>query len=102
MQESGGIRHAAGRLEAILRVLQRQSWETDWRALQQSEDGAVAGAPGTTKGAQTLRLLSWAGQLWPIAPPISCAWITSTVAVITSMDRDTAFEFAIGYITLIR
>lgn len=63
LQVSAGRLHCVGRRAAILTVLQKQSRSTDWRAAQQSEEGVVAAAPGTTYGAQELRLVSSDVQL---------------------------------------
>lgn len=57
-QVTDGKRHWEGSWEAILRVLQRQSRSTAWSALQHVALGLVLDEPGTTKGAQTFRLLN--------------------------------------------
>lgn len=71
-QRGEGSWHWEGSWEAILRVLQRQSWFTAWSAPQQSGLGFVLGAPGTTNGAHTFRLFSWFEHPSLFcAPPIS-------------------------------
>lgn len=67
VQLRGGRLHWLGRRAAILTVLQKQSRSTDWRAAQQSEEGVVVATPGTTYGAQELRLVSSDVQL--------CEWV---------------------------
>jgi len=88
------IWHWEGSWEAILRVLQRQSGSIAWSALQHEALGLVLDAPGTTKGAQTFRLVNSAVQALLCALAMRLKFATTKRTNKASWDPETDFGAA--------